>query len=100
MKIPQSFLDGNAIANELLPTIARAEKKTEVILEFWAGLIGQQLGYMAAAVGREKSLQLLDILRKQIDVATADMDVNKRRKIKVSLSIVKTNASDIDGVDP
>lgn len=97
MTIPRSFLDGDALANELLPTIARAEKKTGVVLEFWAGLIGRQIDYMASAVGREDCLQLMDILRKQIDIATADIEPGKRRNTKVILSIVKPDKPhDID----
>ena len=88
MTIPQSFLDGDALANELLPSIAKAEKKTTVVIEFWTGLLGRQLGYMASAIGKERSLQLMDLLRKQID-ASADIDPSRQRQIKPSLSIVK-----------
>lgn len=93
MTIPQSFLDGDALASELLPAIAKVEKKTSVALEFWAGLIGRQLGYMASAIGRESSLQLIDLLRSQIDASTANEDANPRRQIKPSLSLVKSPSS-------
>lgn len=100
MTIPQSFLDGDTLANALLPMIAQAEKKTEIVLEFWAGLIGRQLGYMASAVGREDTLQLMDVLREQLDMATVEIDTSARRKIKASLSIVKSTVPHIEDADP